>query len=112
MKDFSAFERNPGHWDISATPAVPQPGRDFPVKERAFCIRGEPGKVTVRDERTDPDRPFPRESLKFKSVQAAMAWICDELMAGPVVAQEGEELVDSSGNPLVAVRTDRVISHV
>lgn len=92
---FSVGYRNPGHWDIFAnqTPgkasawrhANPE-GRTSALdggRERAFCIRGEAGDVYVRDERWDPHRPHPREPLKFRSVMAAMVWICEELMQEP-----------------------------
>lgn len=62
---FSVANRNYGHWDICN-------GRG-----RDFAIRGEPGEVIVRDER-EHRRGLP--PLSFKSVQAAMAWICDEYM--------------------------------
>lgn len=66
---FSVADRGTvGHLDISDG------------KERAFAIRGEPGDVRVRDERTDPARPHPRETLRFKSVQAALLWCAEDLM--------------------------------
>lgn len=91
---FSVYYRNPGHWDISARMT---PGRDeawqaahpegrssgYGKTERAFCIRGEPGSVYVRDERWNPHKPHPREPMIFKSVQAAMFYIMDELMQEP-----------------------------
>lgn len=92
---FSIGYRNPGHWDIyaqecpgrtsawlAANPGGSTSARDG-QQERAFCIRGEPGEVFVRDERWDPNRPHPRESMKFRSVMAAMVWICEELMREP-----------------------------
>jgi hypothetical protein len=92
---FSVGYRNPGHWDIyaeqcpgkvsawlEAHPGGQTSGRDG-GRERAFCIRGEPGNVAVRDERWDPTRPFPRESLKFRSVMGAMLYIVEELMQEP-----------------------------
>ncbi len=93
---FSVNYRNPGHWDILAeqTPGkasawkatYPQgqtTARDGGM-ERAFCIRGEPGDVYVRDERWNPHKPHPRESMKFRSVTAAMLWIIEELMQEPI----------------------------
>ena len=93
---FSINYRNPGHWDIYAKIT---PGRVAAWKEahpggqtsetdrgseRAFCIRGEPGKVYVRDERWNPHRPHPRrDGMTFRSVMAAMVWICEELMQEP-----------------------------
>lgn len=92
---FSIYYRNPGHWDISAKRAPGRPeafmhanpggftSEQDPGHERAFCIRGEPGNVFVRDERWDPHRPHPREPMRFRSVMAAMVWICEELMQEP-----------------------------
>lgn len=93
---FSIGYRNPGHWDIyakqcpgkvSAFYAASGPGSFTSAKdgdrERAFRIRGEPGDVWVMDERWDPNRPHPRETLKFRSVMAAMVFICEELMQEP-----------------------------
>lgn len=64
---FSVGYRNPGHWDVHTK------------LERAFRIRGEPGDVVVHDERS-AGPPFPRESLKFRTVSAAILWIADEMM--------------------------------
>jgi hypothetical protein len=92
---FSVGYRNPGHWDIYADSV---PGRASAwraanpegitteqdgMRERAFCIRGEPDNVHVRDERWNPHKPYPRESLKFRSVMGAMIWIMEELMQEP-----------------------------
>lgn len=92
---FSVGYRNPGHWDVFAD-ACPgrvkawkhaNPGgftsRRDGDRERAFRIRGEPGNVVVMDERWDPHRPHPRESMTFRSVSAAMLWIAEELMQEP-----------------------------
>lgn len=92
---FSVSYRNPGHWDIyaqrcpgkasaflSISPGNQTTDRDD-ARERAFCIRGEPGEVYVRDERWNPHRPFPREPLRFRSVTGAMLWIVEELMQEP-----------------------------
>lgn len=93
---FSIYHRNPGHWDVyarqvpgkaSAWLAAHPGGYTSAIDrtvERAFRIRGEPGAVTVFDERWNPHRPHPRESLTFASVASAVAWIADELMAEPV----------------------------
>ena len=67
MYSFGVLYRNSGHWDLTQEYG------------RAFRIRGEPGDVVVHDERID-SRPFPRESLRFKTVGAAMAFCCDQLM--------------------------------
>jgi hypothetical protein len=92
---FSISNRNPGHWDVyadecrgratafqDANPAGFTSARDG-QRERAFRIRGEPGNVIVMDERWDPTRPHPRQSVIFRSVMAAMVYICEELMQEP-----------------------------
>jgi hypothetical protein len=92
---FNICHRNPGHWDIYARECPGRrsawleanPGGMTSAKdgqtERAFRIRGEPGGVVVFDERWNPRDPHPRESKKFRSVMAAMVWICEELMQEP-----------------------------
>jgi hypothetical protein len=117
---FSVGYRNPGHWDIYAPQAPGKtaawltahgPGsstngytiddiekvKTFRPNERAFCIRGEPGNVVVRDERWNPHRPFPRRETipTFRSVMGAMLYIMEELMQEP-------EVPDTSGS-LIAV---------
>jgi len=92
---FSICHRNPGHWDVHATRA---PGKASAFKavnpngrtsetdheeERAFRIRGEPGKVLVFDERWDPHRPHPRPVMTFRSVMGAVMWIAEELIQEP-----------------------------
>lgn len=89
---FSVGYRNPGHWDIYAAQCpgkvkaflIANPGSSTTAKdggsERAFRIRGEPGRVVVFDERWNPHRPHPRESTIFRSVMGAMMWIAEELM--------------------------------
>jgi hypothetical protein len=94
---FSVGYRNPGHWDVYAEqvpgkasawkfahPAGQTSARDG-GGERAFCIRGEPGKVYVRDERWNPHKPHPRKDAipEFRSVMGAMLWIMEELMQEP-----------------------------
>ncbi len=75
---FSVGWRNPGHWDIVTTRRG----------GRAFRIRGEPGAVTVLDERTmDHLPPHPREPRRFRSVALAMAWCAEELMHEPAEVQ-------------------------
>lgn len=89
---FSVIYRNPGHWDVIAREC---PGRASAWRHahpdgttsaqdgeraRAFRIRGEPGNVIVTDERWNPHRPHPRESMVFRSIQSAMLWIVEELM--------------------------------
>jgi hypothetical protein len=96
---FSVYYRNPGHWDISArqcpgkysawraaNPSGSTSGQDG-ESERAFRIRGEPGKVVVYDERWDPTRTDRGDDLKFHSVMGAMLWIMEELMQEPNDAQ-------------------------
>lgn len=93
---FSIGCRNPGHWDIYAQrcpgkasawrhahPSGQTSDQDD-TRERAFRIRGEPGNVVVIDERWNPHKPHPRECMTFRSVMAAMVWICEELMQEPV----------------------------
>jgi hypothetical protein len=92
---FSIGYRNPGHWDIfaqrcpghasawrAAHPEGSTSDQDQ-ARERAFRIRGEPGDVWVMDERWNPHRPHPRETLHFRSIVAAMVWVCEELMQEP-----------------------------
>lgn len=104
---FAIHYRNPGHWDIIAD-QVPgkddawlmahgagssingrtvddvDPERPSRGRERAFRIRGEPGNVLVSDERWNPHRERSEGGwMKFRSVMAAMVWICEELMQEP-----------------------------
>lgn len=66
--NFSVIYRNPGHWDIST------------AFGRAFRIRGEQPNVVIYDERTDDERPHPRDSVNFKSVEGALSWCATQLM--------------------------------
>ena len=70
---FSVHRRNPGHWDVSDG------------KERAFRIRGEPGRVLVIDERSDEMKygKFPRAPMAFPTIQAAMGYIAFQFMFEP-----------------------------
>ncbi|WP_125459233.1 hypothetical protein [Bradyrhizobium elkanii] len=91
---FSIGYRNPGHWDVyakqcpgyaSAWQAAHPEGSTSATdgdRERAFRIRGVPGDVVVYDERWNPHRPKPSE-IRFRSITAAMIWICEELMQEP-----------------------------
>lgn len=91
---FSVDYRNPGHWDVmarrcpgkaSAWKAVNPGGFTSDTddtRERAFRIRGEPGEVIVFDERWNPHRRD-RKPMEFRSVSAAMLWVCEELMQEP-----------------------------
>ncbi len=95
---FSVGYRNPGHWDVyaKACPGLASawlaanPGGQTSLRdgdrERAFRIRGEPGAVTVYDERWDPHRPQPRGAREFRSVLGAMLWIVEEMMREPVLS--------------------------
>lgn len=90
---FSVGQRDTHHFDIYASRrpgyvqwyygqnlnCVAYPMQDG-LDERAFAIRGEPGDIYLRDERWDKERPFPRESLRFPSVESAMAYIVATLM--------------------------------
>lgn len=92
---FSIGYRNPGHWDVFAKQVPGQasawlhanPGGQTTAKdgerERAFRIRGEPGKVVVFDERWNPHKDRQRPDLTFRSVMGAMLWIAEELMQEP-----------------------------
>jgi len=94
---FSVWQRDTYHFDISAPRRpgyvewflnVKHPqGMAWPLsddeRERAFCIRCEPGEIYVRDERWDYKRPTPRHPLLFPSVEEAMAWITATLLIDP-----------------------------
>ena len=92
---FSVFYRNPGHWDVlakqcpgkaSAWRAAHPDGRTSSQdgeRERAFRIRGEPGRVIVLDERWNPHRDPCQNPMEFRTVSAAMLWIAEELMQEP-----------------------------
>ena len=85
MKGFSVVYRNYGHWDIYITD-----------EGRGFCIRGGPGKYYVRDERPTSAPDYPSKS--FKTVQACMSYVCDELMFELIVADGQEPQVIESWN--------------
>ncbi|MBN6820661.1 hypothetical protein JRF84_13845 [Methylobacterium organophilum] len=92
---FSVSYRNPGHWDViarecpgrvSAWEAANPDGRTSAQDgglSRAFRIRGEPGEVTVYDERWNPHRERGLPPLTFRTVTMAMLWIVEELMQEP-----------------------------
>jgi hypothetical protein len=63
--NFIFNNRNPGHWDV------------YDNARRIFCIRGEPGNVTIRDERNGAGAP---NIGPFKTDLAAASWIIDNLM--------------------------------
>lgn len=92
---FSVGQRDTYHFDIYAQRRpgyvewylnVKHPrGMAWPLsddqRERAFCIRGAPGAIYVRDERWDFKRPSrERTCMEFPSVEAAMAWISATLL--------------------------------
>lgn len=75
--------RRPGYvqWFYEKNPtSVAYPMADG-QQERAFAIRGEPGKICVRDERWDRASEMrDRKPLTFPSVESAMAWIVATLL--------------------------------
>jgi hypothetical protein len=79
--NFTVFKRNYGHWDVVG---VDRDGRT----SRWFTVRGTPGKFSVQDERA---RPYP--TTNFRTVNACMSFICDELMHEEITADE-----DGCGN--------------
>lgn len=97
---FSLSKRNRHHWDVMAPEVhgrasawlAAHEGGSTSAKdgqmERAFRIRGEPGEVYVMDERWNPHKPHPRETLTFRSIAAAMLWISEELMQERPAAAE------------------------
>ena len=82
LKSFSINYRNYGHWDIT--------NRD---EGRLFRIRGGPGKYCVIDER---ERNVPTKY--FKTVQACISFITDELMFELIVAEGQTPQVIESWN--------------
>jgi len=81
---FSVQYRNPGHWDIII--------KDY---GRIFRIRGAPSKYCVIDER---ERSIKKEIQRFKTVQACMSYICDELMFELIVTVGQEHIIIESWN--------------
>lgn len=78
--------RRPGYvqWFYEKNPtSIAYPMYDG-ERERAFAIRGEPGRIIVRDERWDKERPTPRVSRHFTSVDSAMWWISAQLLTGRI----------------------------
>lgn len=70
--------RDPGHWDVMAY------SKEAGMKERAFRIRGNPGRVVLYDERSGAKYgEHPREPKKFVTVREAMAYVVSELMDEP-----------------------------
>lgn len=89
MQGFSVIYRNPGHWDIARG-----------GEGRLFRIRGDIGRVYVMDER---DSSVRKETITFRTVQSAFAYIADELMFEPL-ASDGDKLLDSDGYALTAMK--------
>jgi len=83
ISNFSVNRRNHGHWDI------------WNDKRRIFSIRGGPSNYFIRDEREDKPQ---RELQGFKTVNACMACICDELMYELIVADGQEPAIIESWN--------------
>lgn len=81
MEGFSVGYRNYGHWDI------------YNRSGRSFRIRGGPGRYVVLDERL-----YSKPERKFKTVQACMSYICDELMYELIVVDGQEPQVIESWN--------------
>lgn len=81
MENFSVVYRNYGHWDI------------YQQQGRVFRIRGGPGKYRVLDERENHRGEAPKE---FKTVQACMGYICDDLMFELIVAKgQSPQIIES-----------------
>lgn len=72
--NFSVKKRNHGHWDVLVK------------NDRAFRVRGAPGKYVVFDERVSKEQnPY------FKTVSSCMSYICDELMF-ELIKTESQEI--------------------
>ena len=84
MEGFSVIYRNYGHWDIVQR----GPGR-------IFRIRGGPGKYRVIDEREECRG---KERKIFKTVQACMGYIADELMFELIIAAGQKPQIIESWN--------------
>lgn len=70
-QDFNTVRRNYGHWDI------------YSGGKRIYRIRGGPNAYVVLPTYDEP-------SMKFKTVQACMSYITDQLMFELIVA-EGQD---------------------
>ena len=82
INGFQVIYRNYGHWDICLT------------DERIYRIRGGPGKYWVSGEnsrRADG-------TIIFKTVQACMSYITDQLMFELIVARNQEPIEIESWN--------------
>ncbi len=80
MKNFSVIHRNYGHWDV------------WQNDERIYRIRGGPGSYWV-----DGDHSKREERRQFfKTVQACMGHITDNLMFELIVAEGQDfEIIES-----------------
>ena len=78
MENFRVIRRNYGHWDVWTG--------NREEAQREFCIRGGPGKYYVRGDHSRRGD----EIKRFKTVQACMSYICDELMFELIIA-EGQD---------------------
>lgn len=94
MDGFQFLNRNPGHWDVVHF-----------WHGRMFRIRGDIGDVVVFDERPVKGEAGREPAKRFKTVAAATSYITDILMFEPL-ASDGDNLVDSSGNQLLAIAKD------
>lgn len=82
MKGFTVLYRNYGHWDV------------YQNNGRIFRIRGGPGAYCVLDERGERNTP----KKEFRTVQACMTYICDDLMFELIVAEGQEPQIIESWN--------------
>lgn len=91
-KKFEMICRDDGHFDIYAEAAggwsqaqrIIYPNSvggwaNEHIIERAFCIRGQPGYVYVRDERWNPHKSDKRPCPSFMNVTTALAYCVAEL---------------------------------
>jgi hypothetical protein len=81
MKSFAVLYRNPGHWDI------------YSEKQRLYRIRGGPSRYILMDEVR-----LKRENMEFKTLQACMSFICDELMFELIIAEDQKPIIIDSWN--------------
>lgn len=84
---FCISRRNPGHWDIASK------------EGRLYRIRGGPGDYWVNDERLATYKVKGEYPIyKFKSLIAAIGFICDDLMHELIIAEGQEPVVIESWN--------------
>ena len=82
MKNFNVVNRNYGHWDI------------YQDDERIFRLRGGPGNYWISGDYSRSDN----QGKTFKTVQACMSYICDELMFELIIADGQEPIIIESYN--------------